>query len=359
MLGNSLAARLSRAAIVAVALGALFILAACAKTVAQDAKTGADGKYKGAGTVLLEPGTPGPNGELSVEGMAKGIVTYPGGDRVDWKLIELPKDKVGTLKLQLSWTAPRPGLDLSFDVYNEWGRKLDSAKPKRQKRARGKKKMSLENAKGNLYVEVYASNRGDAGKYKLTVTFDETPVEVAEVFDPSKLDVPDPPKLAAVPPPCDINAIDKDNPECKGKSPPCDPAKPDPANPNCTGVFPPCGQPLDPANPNCLPMYPDCDPLAIDPKNPKCKGVKPPAAKPVDGRIINVQIEGDQTTIVIDRGKKDGVERGWKGVVIDGNGRELANGGFVVLTVRERQSSGKVKLSRDTVNGKKVQLTPP
>lgn len=359
MLGNSLDARLLRPALLFTAITAVLALAACPKNVPQDKATGEDGKYKGAKPVELTPGTPGPAGEVSAEGEAKGIVTYPGGDRVDWKLIELPEGKAGTVKLKLSWVAPRPGLDLSFDVYNEWGRKLDGAKPKRQKKAKGTKKMTLENVKGKLYVEVYASNRGDAGKYKLAVEFAETPIAVVEVFDPSKLDVPDPPKLAAVPPPCDPNAIDKNNPECKGVNPPCDPAKPDPANPNCSGVYPPCGNPPDPNNPNCLAMFPDCDPMAIDPKNPKCKGVKPPPAKPTDGRIINVQIEGDQTTIVIDKGKKDGIERGWKGVVLDSNGRELPNGSFTVLTVRERQCSGKVKLTRDTVNGKKVQLTPP
>ncbi|MCB9561048.1 MAG: hypothetical protein H6708_11625 [Kofleriaceae bacterium] len=341
------------------ALVAMASMVACAKTVPQDAHSGKDAKYKGAKSVILETTGTGPAGEITAEGSDKGIVTYPGGDRVDWKLVELPADKTGKLHIELRWVAPRPGLDLSFDVYNEWGRKVDSAKPKRQKRDKGKKKLDLEPVKGKYYIEVYASNRGDAGKYKLSVRFDETPVEVVEVFDPSKLDVAEPPKLAAVPPPCDPNAIDKNNPECKGVNPPCDPNAPDKTNPNCTGVFPPCGNPPDPNNPNCLAMFPDCDPMAIDPKNPKCKDVRPPPPKPTDGMIVNVQVEGNTTTIVIDKGKKDGIDRGWTGNVLDSAGRPLTNGSFTVLTVRERVCSAKVKLTRDSVAGKKVQLLPP
>ena len=39
--------------------------------------------------------------------------------------------------------------------------------------------------------------------------------------------------------------------------------------------------------------------------------------------------------------------------------RPLTNGSFTVLTVRERVCSAKVKLTRDSVAGKKVQLLPP
>ena len=48
-----------------------------------------DGKVKGAKKIELENG----------EAKARGIVTYPGGDRVDWKVIELPANATGQLKL--------------------------------------------------------------------------------------------------------------------------------------------------------------------------------------------------------------------------------------------------------------------
>ena len=77
--------------IVAAAVAACFVLSACAKNVPQDSRTGEDGRNKGAQEMKLE----------NNEAKARGIVTYPGGDRVDWKVLELPKDKVGTLGLRL------------------------------------------------------------------------------------------------------------------------------------------------------------------------------------------------------------------------------------------------------------------
>ncbi len=334
----------------------LLLVAGCARTVKQDAKTGKDGKYKGAKAITLE----------ADEGDASGIVTYPGGDRVDWKLIELPKDKRGTVELELSWKPPRPGLDLAFDVYDEYGTKLGGVKPKKpsaarnSKKKRGKKSLTLENVKGKVYVEVYASNRGDAGKYKLSVKFAELVANATPVFDPGAVPIPDPPKLAAVPPPCDPTAIDAKNPECKGVSPPCDPAKPDKTNPNCSGVATPCDpNALDPTNPSCIPLYPECDPLAIDAKNPKCKGVTKPKAKPVDGVIINVDVNDSGTIITINKGKKEGVDRGWTGEIVSSGGKGISNGDFTVFRVTERQSFAKVKISRDTVNNNlKVKLYP-
>ena len=85
-------------------------LAGCPKIVKQDAKTGEDGKSDGAVEVVL----------TNNEGIARGIVTYPGGDRIDWKTFELPKDQVGTLTVKLAWTPPRPGLDLSMAILNQW-----------------------------------------------------------------------------------------------------------------------------------------------------------------------------------------------------------------------------------------------
>ena len=90
-------------------LGLLWV-AACANNVPQDRATGPDGKAKGAVPIALEEG----------EGRVRGIVTYPGGDRVDWKLIELPDGKRGKLDLQMSWTTPRPGLSVAFDVFDQW-----------------------------------------------------------------------------------------------------------------------------------------------------------------------------------------------------------------------------------------------
>src|SRR5687768_6783387 len=234
---------------------AILVVASCAHNVPQDKATGPDGKVKGAKPLSFENG----------EGEASGIVTYPGGDRVDWKLIELPEGKVGALTLELSWRPPRPGLDLAFDVYNEWGRKLGGVKPKKpsaakkSKRKRGKKSVTIDGVRGKIYIEVYASNRGDAGKYKLKVAFSEESISKVPEFDPSTVSIPDPPKLAATFPECDTSALDKfdkNNPDCAGKSVAC--VKFDANNPACAGSCPDPNAP-DPKIKACEQFFPECD----------------------------------------------------------------------------------------------------
>lgn len=356
MLGISPRRRAGRAAAPMVALLAVVLgLGGCAHNVKQDAKTGKDGRYKGAKAVKIE----------NNEGTASGIVTYPGGDRIDWKLIELPEGKRGTLKLALSWTPPRPGLDLSFKVFNEWGRELGSVKPKKaaaskkSKNKRGKKSLELADTRGKIYVMIYASTRGDAGKYRLQVEFAEDTPEA--VFDPGAVPIPEPPKLAMVPPPCDPTNIDPKNPECKGVYPPCDPAKPDKTNPNCTGIHPPCDPAaLDRNNPNCKALFPECDVMNIDPNNPKCDGKTKPKPKPLDGSIIAVEPTSGETIIHINLGTESGVGIGWTGEVVDSSGRPVANGAFKVFKAQKNKSFAKTKLPKATIDKNlQVRIYPP
>ena len=107
---------------------ATLALISCAHHVAQDKATGPDGKYKEARPISMENG----------EGRASGIVTYPGGDRVDWKTVELPEKQTGELEIKLQWFPPRPGLQLGFDVFDEWNHRVaKSKKAKKGSRSRG------------------------------------------------------------------------------------------------------------------------------------------------------------------------------------------------------------------------------
>lgn len=293
-----------------------------------------------------------------------GIVTYPGGDRVDWKLIELPAGKRGSLRLELSWKPPRPGLDLAFDVYDEWGKKLGGVKPKKpsasrkSKKKRGKKSTTLDVAKGKIYIEVYASNRGDAGKYRLKVKFAEESAITGKSFEIGDVSIPEPPKLAAVPAPCDPNAIDEKNPECKGVTKPCDLKAFDPNLPACANICP------DPKKPDatidaCIRYFPECDPDNIDKTNPRCTGVKA-AVKPTSGRILAVEVQSGGTIIHINKGTKEGVDRNWTGSIVDSSGKWVKDGEFTIYKAQERKSYAKVKLSRDAVNKNlNVELIPP
>lgn len=322
----------------AIALAVSFALASCAHNVKQDKATGADGKWKGAKELTLQDN----------EATASGIVTYPGGDRVDWKLLEIPEGKTGDVEIVLSWKPPRPGLDLAFDVYNEWGRKLGGVKAKKpsatkkSKKKRGKKKLTLEGVKGKLYIEVYASNRGDAGKYRLKVAFKE--LAVAGPVDPSTVSIPDPPRLSATFPPCDtssIDAFDPKNPDCAGKSVKC--VKFDPNNPACEGACPDPKNP-DPKIDSCHQYFPECDCNAPDANNPRCKGVKQ-CLQPFDGMIVDVQVQSGSTIIQINKGTTHGVQMGMNGQIVDGSGRAIKDGAFTIWKVKDRISFGKVKLS--------------
>jgi hypothetical protein len=361
MLGNS--AGVHHRFALALAFGAMVIgLAACPKIVAPDLHTGADGKPKGAKKITLE----------NNEGRGKGVVTYPGGDRVDWKTIELPKDKTGTLSVKLSWQPPRPGLDLSFQVYDEYFWPIAEAKPRKKTKRTSKKIEDITHAKGTYYVMVYASGRGDAGKYVLDVKYAED-VTIAS-FDMSKLEVPDPPKLPAVPEPpvpCDPKKYDDKNPACKGvcpdppdpKNPACKdtcPTPPDPNNAACQKTMP-CPNPPDRKIKNCMDQWamskpapwPACNFSARDPGNPNCD-----VKLKFQARVIDVQMQGGQAVITVSKGSNDGVATGWNGTVLDGN-RPMAGGNFVVVRVTKTAAVGKVKLPQDKVAHANVELQEP
>ncbi len=363
MLGNSADRRRG----LGLAVGALlvsFAASACVKNVPQDGHSGKDAKAKGGGKVSLENG----------EGKAKGIVTYPGGDRTDWKVIELPVvgegDKAvkteGTLELKLQWQPPRPGLDLSFEVFDEYFHPVTAAKPKKKSKRTTKKVEPIAHAKGTYYVMVYASDRGDAGKYTLSVTF--TPDPVVQQFDLSKVEVPDPPRLPTVPEapiPCDPKKFDDKNPACANVCP--DP--PDMAKPACSGKCPtppdpnikscadtmPCPNPPDRKIKACTKnLWPACDPAKRDPGNPNCDGFR----VKLNGKVVDVQTQNSGSVITINKGSNHGVAEGWAGKVMKG-GKPVPGGDFTVIRVTKTTAIGKVGLNADTVKTADAELSEP
>jgi hypothetical protein len=338
----------------------ILTLAACAHNVLQDSNTGNDGKEKGAKPVTLENG----------EGRASGIVTYPGGDRIDWKLVELPDKQRGTLDLKLTWTPPRPGLQLAFDVFDEWNQPIVQSERTAKKRSKGRvRTATVENAKGKYYVRIYAVGRGDAGKYKLTVDFKEK--SSGPQIDYAKLEIADPPRLAAVPDillPCD--PFDIKNPSCKNVCPetgappgwkPCEgtcPKPPDAENPACQKTMP-CPATLDRRITACRPKFPKCpDPAAPDPANPNCDGAKVP---PVVGRIISNSVSGSNLIITIGVGKKNRVGPDWRGTVLRGDSDTPLPGGEIqIVKVDNNVTIGTVRLTTDQLSSNsRVRLSAP
>ena len=345
------------------ALGfALLVSLSCAHNVPQDKSSGPDSKVKGAKELTLENG----------EAKASGIVTYPGGDRVDWKKLELPEKQIGQLDIKLQWNPPRPGLQLGFDVFDQWNTPIVQSRRTSKKRSTSRvRTATVDNAKGTYFIRVYAVGRGDAGKYKLTVEFKEGSGPMS--IDLTKVEIPEPPKLAAVPEPeavCDEFTFDPKNPACRAV---CPTSGAPPGWPACKGK---CPDPPDPMNEACWdkvcpnPMtkrskacmrqkekFPPCDKAAPDPENWKCD-LK---AEPVVGRVIKTEVQGSEVVITIAVGSDQGVAKGWGGRVLRGTSDTPMDGGDVhVIRVGKRETVGKVRLTLDQVAANpKVKLSPP
>jgi hypothetical protein len=346
-----------RRAALGVFVSCVALAVSCAHNVPQDSATGEDGKIKGAKPMVLE------NGEARVS----GIVTYPGGDRVDWKVIELPDKAKGTLDLKLQWTPPRPGLMLAFDVFDEWNHPLTASKKNRKEKRGGRvRTATLEHAKGTYFIRVYAVGRGDAGKYKLSAEFKEDLPPL--VFDPMSIEIPLPPKLAAVPEPeavCDEFAFDVKNPACRVV---CPKVGAPPGWPACAGVCPtppdinvpscwatmPCPTPADRRVKACK-TWPPCDLKNPDQGNPRCDNAKP---EPVTARVLRNEIQGNDTIITIAIGTKFGVTKDWTGVMVRDN-QPVPGGEVTIFRVTETFSVGKVHLTPDQLKNATVKLSPP
>jgi len=332
------------------------LVAACAHNVPQDAATGADGRIKGAHPIRLENG----------QGIARGIVTYPGGDRVDWKSIELPAGKRGTLELAMTWTAPRPGLHVAFDVFDQYNAPAKAV----EHHHRHSRQASIDHAQGTYFVRVFAPNRGDAGAYKLVASFHEDSVQVP--VNLAALEIPDPPKLAAVPlavQPCDT--FDAKNPSCADQCPDDAPATwrgckttcrtPDVANAACWTSMA-CPTPPDQRVADCMAdpakHWPVCPDFAHpDPGNPLCAATY---IQPIEASILSVEQQGDAMLITIDVGSTSKIDETWHVHVLRGQTEELLVGGeSKVLRVSKTRAVAKVRLTFDQVNAnQRVRLTP-
>lgn len=341
------------------AISLAILWTACAHNVSQDAKTGNDGKVKGAKRMDLENG----------EGRSTGIVTYPGGDRVDWKVVELPDKARGSMDVKLQWQSPRPGLQLAFDVFDSYNWPIVQSQKSAKKRSASRvRTATIDNAKGKYFIRVYAVGRGDAGKYTLKVDFKESAGPIQ--FDPTKLEIPEPPKLAAIPEaeiPCDEFTFDLKNPACRSvcpssNAPPGWPAckgkcpdPPDVMNSACWATMP-CPNPPN-RNVKACTKFPPCpDYKNPDPLNPNCD-----FAMPVIARVIKTEVQGSDVLITIAAGGDQNVGKGWRGSVLRGESETAMEGGEVtVIRVGKRETLGRVRLTVDQVGANpRVRLTPP
>lgn len=299
-------------------------LGACASNVSQDRATGPDGRIKGARPLVLEDG----------EGQARDVVTYPGGDRVDWKSIVLPEGKRGRLALKMTFATPRPGLRVSFDVFDQWNQPVAGARG-----GRGRiRAATITNARGTYFVRVYAPRRGDAGAYKLSAEFVEDVVPT--IPDPRTLEIPDPPRLPAVPEPASTCAV------FSASDPVCQDACPPGAPPNWKGCQPPPPPPpttcavFEATNPVCASVCAPGSPATW----PAC--IKPP--EPVVARVLTVGISSRGLEVTVGAGTESGITKTWKANVLRGTTDALLSGGSAkVIRVNKRTTVLEVNVTAD------------
>ncbi|HEY4238198.1 MAG TPA: hypothetical protein VGM88_00200 [Kofleriaceae bacterium] len=333
-------------------VAALAVLVSCAHNVPQDSNTGKDGRPSGARPLALENG----------EGHLKGIVTYPGGDRVDWAVLELPKDTTGDLQLALTWQTPRPGLRLQFEVFDQYFQRVGLGKHE-GRRARD---AAVIDARGTYFVRVYAERRGDAGKYDLGATFKPAPPPPPKFVS---LDVADPPKLPEVPAAAvACTAFDAANPSCLGECPlgapagwagcdkSCQPGDPD-LKPACLKVRP-CPTAWDGRFADCIAHPPKCPKAHQDPLN-GCADI----AQPASGRILDIHVDGTHTVLQIGVGTDaaPGLTADWTAVLRDKSGKAIAGGSLVIVSVRKNSVIVTSSLTVDRIRdaSASVTLTPP
>lgn len=305
-------------------VGFLLVFVGCAHSVPQDKSTGPDGRQKGALPIALQEG----------EGKAHGIVTYPGGDRVDWKSIELPAGQKGKLDLELKYQTPRPGLQVTFDVFDQWNTPVSKA-------SRGRVQMTtIDDAAGKYWIRIYAPKRGDAGMYNLVARFDATD----DGKPRAPIEVPDPPKLPAVP---------EVEPDC---------LEFDPKVKACQKVCPEFGAP---------PGWKACaDKVKAEEQQKAAEEAAKAEAerqrnkpKPMDKRILTASVEGGETKIIIGIGTQAQplLDTTWRAEIINTQtGKPLTGGTVTLVRVGTTQTVAKVKLPTDIVNQNlTVRLTPP
>jgi hypothetical protein len=349
-----------------IAAAALAAGTACARNVPQDRATGEDGKARAAVPIVMQP-APTQASRGKTAGKARGIVTYPGGDRIDWKRIELPAKTRGTLSLKLSWTPPRPGLAVALDVFDQYGREVDLHQRRRRGRVRTQR-AQIENATGAYLVRIYAPTRGDAGAYRLAVEYDPVDLDAAGFPTPGTA-IPEPPDLPAPQPQpvtCDDlnykqhpaacrafcpSMIDPSWPGCAGK---CDLRNPSADIVDCRDKME-CPTPADKRVKKCKASdIPECP--AGAPVTNLCRAPGP--LPPVLGEVQNASVKGSKVEVTINRGSAKGVQRGWTMRLLDARGKPTGKT-YEVTKTAERQCWVTVDLTTDQVADKRVQLTAP
>jgi len=249
----------------------------------------------------------------SREAEVDDTVSYPKRQRARWYAIDLPG--AGSMEVQVSAAelSEQGEVDVAFEVLDEGYRVRARADAKSDDAGDEHKVRRLRRlAPGRYYIHVYAQRRVDEADFTLEVSFRPQAGRVRSDF-PAQVAFIDP--LPQVP--------EQDD----------SPAPPPPAGKKCPG-------------PGC---------------KKKARVEEPPAApRSIRARIAGIVESGGGVQIRIDQGANQGIEVGWKGMVVSRDGKEIAGGAFEVSRVSPSESFAVVRSSPSSVTAAKfVRLRPP
>jgi hypothetical protein len=82
---------------------------------------------------------------------------------------------------------------------------------------------------------------------------------------------------------------------------------------------------------------------------------------PVDGRVVDLEISGQDRIVIVARGSDGGIERGWRATFLEGtSGKPLAGGEASIIRIDHRSTVLKTKLTPEQVRANRtVQFAPP
>ena len=253
------------------------------------------------------------------------------------------------------WRPPRPGLDLAFDLYDQYYHRIARARPSPDASKHSKKVTVKDADGGKYYVMVYAPRRTDAGTYRLMIQFEPGGGDKVAAADSGPTDVPDPPTLPAVPEAPDGSGVagaggaggaggtGGGGGGAGGMS--------GGGGGGAGGMSGGGGSGAGGASGGGVGGGGGAGQSGTN---------LPPPAKPVKGRVVKYVVGSRGLTITIDRGKNAGVAPGWKGQVMSSSGQLVQGGEFTVTKVTSAEAVGKVSLSVNKIRSNQhVLLSPP
>jgi hypothetical protein len=246
------------------------------------------------------------------EAEADDAVSYPRQQRSRWFAVDLPGD--GELDVRLSLVTlgqQAREIDLAFEVLDERFRVMTRADSEEDDAGDTHKTRTLyELAQGRYFVHVYAQERLDAAEFTLRVKY----------------------RRGSVDRPYESNF-------------PADVAFVDPL-------------PVVPLFDDAPPPTPKRTTRPTRPTQPKKEPTEAPTG--VQGRIVRAVAAAGGTNIIINRGINHGVDKGWRGSVVNAGGTAIANGSFTITSASANESQAQVRATPDAVSSAgRVRLRAP